>query len=305
MAFGINGQVLCGADIVMFQSGKLIAGVIIGPAAAGVYELGSRLVVGAQAFGSTMSTALTAHLTRAYVLGGKAEIAAQYSRLTQRNAAVAIFLPLLLCATSFSAIPLWLGEPHRDVAMVVAALAPGIAVNVSTGVCTASLFAVGRSGIIAATVTTSATVSVLLAISLAQAYGLNGIIAAYGCWIVVGNLLVVWFLQSRIGISMPEYLRAIRGPFTVGAVAILVAGPISFVLMPQDRASAVVPFLVSSTIFCFIYVPLGVASGIFAPLPRRLARSIRDRTCQRHDYSSYGGCREGKRRKNRQANARL
>ena len=221
MAYGIKVQLLGGADIVMFQSGKLIAGIVIGPAAAGAYELGSRLAQGAQAFGSAASVALTTHLTRAYALGGKAEILAQYSRLTRRNAAVAIFLPLLLCATSFSAVPLWLGERHDGVVMVLAALAPGIAVNVSTGVCTASMLAIGRPGILGATAIAAAAISVAVALPLAQAFGFKGIVAAFGCGIVVGDLLVVWFLQSRMGISMREYLRAIRGPFALGIVATL------------------------------------------------------------------------------------
>jgi O-antigen/teichoic acid export membrane protein len=253
MAYGIKAHVLGGAEIVMFQAGKLIAGFFIGPAAAGTYELGSRLAQGAQAFGSVASVALTTHLTRAYALVGKAEIVAQYSRLTRRNAAVAIFLPLLLCATSFSAIPLWLGGRNDGVVMVLAVLAPGIAVNVSAGVCSASMLAIGRSGILGATALAAAAMSVAVALPLAKAFGFKGIVAAFGCSMIVGHLLLVWFLQSRIGISMTEYLRAIRGPFALGTVATLAALPIGIIAMPQDRASALIPFLLSSVIFCTIY----------------------------------------------------
>lgn len=254
MAYGIKGQVMAGAEIVMFQSGKLIAGVVIGPAAAGAYELGTRLAQGGHAFGSAASVALTTHLTRAYALGGKAEILAQYSRLTRRNAAVAIFLPLLLCATSFSAVPLWLGERQAGVVMVVAALTPGVAVGVSTGVCSASMLALGRSGVLGGAAFAAAAASIVLALPLAEAFGFKGIVAAFGCWIFVGDLLLVWFLQSRMGISMTEYLRAVSGPFALGIVATLAALPIGIVAMPHDRASALVPFLLSSAIFCTIYI---------------------------------------------------
>ena len=257
MAYGIKVHVLGVADIVMFQSGKLIAGIVIGPAAAGAYELGSRLAQGAHTFATAASVALTTHLTRAYALGGKAEILAQYSRLTHRFAAVAIFLPLLLCATSFSVVPLWLGERHDGVVMVLAALAPGVAVSASTGVCSVSLLAIGRSGILGATAIAVAAISIAVALPLAQAFGFNGIVAAFGCCIVVGALLSVWFLQSRMGISMTEYLRAIRGPFALGIVATLAALPIGIIAMPQDRASALIPFLLSCGVFCTIYVILG------------------------------------------------
>jgi hypothetical protein len=182
---------------------------------------------------------------------------AQYSRLTRRNAAVAIFLPLVLCATSFSTVPLWLGERPDGVVMVLAALAPAVAVRVSTNVCTSSMIALGRNGILCATAVASAAIAIALAIPLTQAFGFKGMVAAFACWIVVGNLLGVWFLQSRMGISMTEYLRAIRGPFAVGIVATLAALPIGIITMPQDRASALIPFLLSTAIFCTIYAILG------------------------------------------------
>ena len=264
-AYGIAGLLRAVADIVMIQSPKLIAGAVIGPAAAGVYELGIRLVQGAVTFGSASSEALFVHLTRAYALGGKADIVAQYSRLANRNAAVTIFVPLLLCATSFSTIPLWLGERHDGVVMVLAVLAAAITVRVSTNVCTTSYLAMGRPGIVGATAMASAVIAVALALPLALAFGLKGIVAAFGCSIVVGNLLGVWFLQSRMGISMEEYLRAIRGPFALGIVATLAALPIGIISMPHDRASALIPFLLSSAIFCTIYAILG---RYFDYLPR-------------------------------------
>jgi O-antigen/teichoic acid export membrane protein len=257
MAYGIKLQLQGAADVVMFQSGKVIAGMVVGPTAAGAYELGSRLALGAQSFGSAAAGALNIHLTRAYALEGKAGILHQYSRLTRRNAAVAIFLPLLLCATSFSVVPLWLGERHDAVVLVLAALAPGIAVNGSTGVCTTSMLAMGRTGVLGAIAIAAAVVPVAMALPLGQAFGFKGIAAAFGCGIVVANLLAVWFLQFRMGISMRAYLCAIRGPFALGIVATSAALPIGIIAMPQDRASAVIPFLLSSAVFCAIYAILG------------------------------------------------
>ena len=140
IAFGMKGQAMGAGAVVMFQSGKLIAGIVIGPVAAGAYELGMRLVQGVQAFGAVASVAITTHLTRAYATGGMSEILTQYSRLTRRNAAVAIFLPFLLGTTASSAVPLWLGGQNEAVVTVVAALALGIAVNVSTAVCSRNHF---------------------------------------------------------------------------------------------------------------------------------------------------------------------
>ena len=257
IGFGMKSQALGAADVVLFQSGKLIAGIVIGPAAAGAYELGIRLVQGVQAFGSAASVAITTHLTRSYATAGMAVIRSQYARLTTRNAAAAIFLPFLLGTTAFSAIPLWLGEPHAGVVGVATALAFGIAVNVSTAVCSATMFAIGRTGTIGATAIASAAVAVALAIPSALGFGFNGLVAAFAAWFVAGNLLGVWFLQSRIGISMALFLRAIAGPFAVALLACTAALPINLIAAPHDRASAVVPFIASATLFCVIYIGLG------------------------------------------------
>jgi glycosyltransferase involved in cell wall biosynthesis/O-antigen/teichoic acid export membrane protein len=258
VGFGVKSQALGAADVVLFQSGKLIAGILIGPAAAGAYELGIRLAQGVQAFASAASVAITTHLTRAYANGGMDAVRAQYSRLTGRNAAAAIFLPFLLGTTASSAVPLWLGAPHVDVVGVVTALVFGIAVNVSTAVCAATMFAIGRSGTIGATAIASAAISVALAIPLTLGFGFPGLVTAFGVWFVAGNVFGVWFLQSRIGIPIGVFLRAVVGPFAVALFACAAAAPINLVANPHDRSSAIVPFIASATLFCVIYVGLGV-----------------------------------------------
>ncbi|MBE1551595.1 glycosyltransferase involved in cell wall biosynthesis/O-antigen/teichoic acid export membrane protein [Mycobacterium sp. OAS707] len=270
IGFGLKSQALGAADVVLFQSGKLIAGIVIGPAAAGAYELGIRLVQGVQAFGSAASVAITTHLTRAFAVGGIDEIRRQYSRLTSRNAAAAIFLPFLLGTTASSAIPLWLGERQGAVVGVATALVFGIAVNVSTGVCSATMFAIGRSGTIGATAITSAAGCVALAIPMAIGFGFKGLVAAYATWFVIGNVLGVWFLQSRVDISMRTYLRAVSGPFGVALVASAAAAPINFIAVPHDRVSAVVPFIASAAVFCAIYICLASWLGY---LPRFKSRA--------------------------------
>jgi O-antigen/teichoic acid export membrane protein len=275
IAFSIQGQAVSAADVVLFQSGKLIAGIVIGPTAAGAYELGMRLVQAVQGFGGAAAVAMTTHLTRTYATAGMAGVLGQYSRLTQQNAAAAIFLPFLLGTTSFSAIPLWLGGHHEAVVTVVAALAVGIAVNVSTGACSSTVFAIGRSGIIGATAVVSATMAVVLAIPLAVAFGFNGLVAAFASWIAIGNLLGVWFLQSRIGISMRDFLGAISGPFAVAILASIVALPINLIAAPDDRAHAIAPFFLSSAVFCAVYVTLGWRLDY---LPRVFGRAQSPRT---------------------------
>ena len=115
-----------------------------------------------------------------------------------------------------------------------------------------------------------------MAIPLAVEFGFNGLVAAYGGWIALCNMLGVWFLQARIGIPMKSFLRAIAGPFAVAILAAIVALPINLIAAPDNRADAIAPFLLSSTVFCAIYVTLGWRLDYLPrlfPLPRFFRRS--------------------------------
>ena len=279
--FGVHSQVAGAADVVLFQSGKLIAGILIGPAAAGAYELGIRLVQGVQAFGGAVSVAINTHLTRAYATAGMDGIREQFARLTRRNAAVAIFLPFLLGATAVSAVPLWLGGGHQSAVIVASALSFGIAVNVATGVCAATMYAIGRPDLAGIEGAVFAAVSVALAVPCAVAFGFNGLVAAYACWIPLGNLLGVWFLQSRVGISLKTFVSAVAGPFGLAIFATVLALPINLWAAPETRGEAVGPFLASTVVFCVVYITLGAKLDYLPSLPlRALVLRFRDREAE-------------------------
>ena len=257
LSYGLVGQVRGIADIIMIQAPKLIAGAFIGPAAAGIYDLGARLVQGTVTFGSAASEAMFVHLTRTYAAGGPADIITQYPRLARRNAAVTILLPFLLSATAVSVVPLWLGERHDGVVVVVMVLALAVTVRLSTNVCIASYLAMGRPGILGLTAMVSAVVTVALAIPSTHVFGFGGIVGAFACSIVIGNLISGWFLQARLGISFAHAVQAVGGPFVVGCVAALVAFPIGVIWSPEDRVSAVIPFGIAGVLFCTVYCLLG------------------------------------------------
>jgi len=257
LRFGVIGQIRGIADVVMIQSPKMIAGIIIGPAAAGVYELGSRLVQGAVTFGSAAAEALFVHLTRAFATGGLPAILDQYARLAKRNAAVTLFVPLFLCATSFTIVPLWLGERDEHVVQVLAVLAAATTTRMAANVCVTCFLATGRPGVLGATAMISAAVTVAVAIAMTSAFGLAGLVAAFGICIAAGNLVSLAFLQTRLGVPFGQFTQAVGGPFGVGVLATLAAMPVGVIAAPDDRAAAVAPFAVSAVIFLIVYAVIG------------------------------------------------
>lgn len=279
LTFGINAQIAGAGDILLLQSGKLIAGLMIGPTAAGIYELANRLAVGTQAFGAAAAPIIMRHLAHGFATSGISAIVTQYEHLTRRNTAVAIFVPFAIAATAFSAIPLWLGGGKGEVLLVLLALLPGIAVNASTAVCSSSLMAIGRPGIVAQTTVIGGILQTALAVALGAMWGFEGIAVAFAAGVPAIKLISLWYMQARAGIPMPLYYRGACGPYAVGLVAMTIAMPIGVIAAPLDRQSAVGPFLASAVLFCVSYALLGWKRDYLPRVPqlgrgRRFSRLV-------------------------------
>jgi len=264
-SYGISSQIAALGDLLLFQSGKLVAGALIGPSAAGIYELASRPAMAAQVLGASPGTALMPHLTRIYVAGGVGGILAEYEHLTRRNTSVALAIPFAMAATAMTAIPVWLDGPHLDVVAVLLALLIGISVNVSTSTCTCTLMAMGRPLMIAKVTVVAGILQLIAAVLATKFFGFVGLTVAIAIGVPVTKLAGLWLMQSSARIPQLFYFRAARGPYAVAFVAALSALPIGLVAMPQNRHSAIIPFVAGSIVYLAIYLVLGWGLGY---LPR-------------------------------------
>ncbi|MGX9670109.1 oligosaccharide flippase family protein [Mycobacterium sp. HM-7] len=264
-AYGISSQIAALGDLLLFQSGKLVAGALIGPSAAGIYELASRPAMAAQVLGASPGTALMPHLTRIYVSGGVGGILAEYEHLTRRNTSVALLIPFAMAATAVTAIPVWLDGPHLDVVAVLLALLIGISVNVSTSTCTCTLMAMGRPVMIAKVTAVAGILQVIAAVLATKFFGFVGLTVAIAIGVPVTKLAGLWLMQSSARIPQSFYFRAAGGPYAVALVAACSALPIGLMTMPQSRQSAIVPFVAGAFVYLCVYLVLGWGFGY---LPR-------------------------------------
>jgi len=264
-SYGISSQIAALGDLLLFQSGKLVAGALIGPSAAGIYELASRPAMAAQVLGASPGTALMPHLTRIYVAGGVGGILAEYEHLTRRNTSVALAIPFAMAATAVTAIPVWLDGPHLDVVAVLLALLIGISVNVSTSTCTCTLMAMGRPLMIAKVTVVAGLIQLIAAVLATKFFGFVGLTVAIAIGVPVTKLAGLWLMQSSARIPQLFYFRAAGGPYVVAFVAAFSALPIGLVTMPQNRQSAIVPFIAGAFVYSAIYLVLGWGFGY---LPR-------------------------------------
>jgi O-antigen/teichoic acid export membrane protein len=266
IAFGLKSQAGMVCELVLFQSGKVLAGIVIGPAAAGLYELGGRLALGARALSASAIAVVTAHLTRSYALSGIAGIQRIYPRLVQTFTMVSNFVLLFVVATSYSLVPLWLGGGHAAVVGVVIVLSLTYALNVCTGVTTAAAVALNQIGRIAIAQLVGAFLAVALAIPLAYLAGVTGILIGVVLATVSTAAIALILVHQGIDLPLTDFLGPITGPFIVGGVSTALAMPVGIIYLPADRASAIGPFICSAAIFCVVYAGLGWKFGYLPSL---------------------------------------
>lgn len=261
LRFGVKSQAMSVAEIVLFQSGKLFAGLIIGPAAAGAFELGSRLAMGVRSIGTAASAAISAYMTRLYVSDGLDGIRSEYARLIQRNAAVSNFAPFGLAATAFALVPMWLGAQNTQVMWIAIALTLAFTANISSGVTTAVAFALNQLGLLMVVVVVSSTFSILIQLVLAHMAGLNGILVGMTLAITISSILGIVSVHRRNKIPLMDYFGPVSGPFIVGGISTILGASVAIFSSPTDRMSAIVPLACSAVIFCTVYILLSWLLG--------------------------------------------
>lgn len=275
--YAVTSQVAAAADTLVLQSGKLIAGLMIGPSAAGIYELANRLAMGAQVLGSASASTLTPHLTQCYISGGMDGVLHQYEHLNRRNTSVALIFPFSMAATAVSAITVWLGHDRQQVIVVLLALLTGIAVNLSTAICSCTLAAIGRPAVIAQVSVVTGIFQTLTAVAATYFWGFAGLAGAIAVGVPIAKFLGLYYMHAKLNIPLKFYTRGVLGPFTAATAAALAALPFNFLVATDDRKSAILPFCASATVFFTIYLFIGWKRGYLPalPLPSKLLQAFK------------------------------
>jgi O-antigen/teichoic acid export membrane protein len=247
-AFGLRGQSVLVADLVVFQSSKLIIGAVLGASAAGIYELGSRLALGGRTFGSLASTTLTPVITTTFSTDGIAGVREKYEALARRTVAWGAIWPLLVAGAGPSLIPLWLGDTPEESVLVVTALSFGFAINVATGTATVAALSVGRADVIARSALGTTVIFIIPVVPLTLAFGVPGAVLAVVTATVLGAAYGVHLSCAAVDASPRSYYRAIGWTTAGGLVAAAVSALVTATFFTEDRVAGAIGVIVSSLI---------------------------------------------------------
>ena len=264
-AFGLKGQSLLVAELVIIQLSKILLGVVSGAAAAGAYELGSRLALGFRALGGLFVGALTAPFTRSFSERGLPGAREDAERLTTKVVALSIVPTLLGLALAPAFLSLWLGSYEPLTLAVMMALCLAFTTDSLIGVQGVVADAIGRPGLRARAAMVTAVLSMALGVPLLLLVGPMGLLAGIVVAIALGAACSIALVQPAVGCTQRSYYRMVSGPLALGLVATALGLLSTAWLSTDDRLEAALAVAVGSAVFLGTYLWSAVRRGY---LPR-------------------------------------
>lgn len=219
--FALKNQVSWLSDLTNLQTDKIIIALLLGPSAAGAYEIGSRVVLAVRSAGVLTVSAIIPTATAAIVEQGRDIVADFYRHYTQRSVAVAFPLFGLACVSAPFLLVAWLGEAPGASELILVALSAAYFVNITTGVASTLAISDGRPGEVAWTSAVTALLNVALTLALAPFFGIWGVVGATFLALSAGSALFLARFHRIYALPLLDLLRA-AGPPAALAIALTV-----------------------------------------------------------------------------------
>jgi O-antigen/teichoic acid export membrane protein len=272
LAFSVKQQLVRIANLVNYQTDKIVIAFSVGPAAAGAYELANRVALAVRQVGIYVTSATDIELTTLVSKLGVEGVRPRYERLTQVTATMA-FPPVLLgMATAPLLLSAWLHHAPPDSVAVLVALSAAYLLAVSTGVGSGMTVATGQPGVIAKVAVSAAIANVILTASLAPLFGIWGVLSGTVVALSSGSAVQMVFVHRRFSWPVRAYFRAIAPPL---GVYTLLAGPVaavSYAHLVHGRAAEAVLFVMLATAYLTACGAWALRAG---RLPATLAQRLR------------------------------
>ncbi len=269
LRFSGNTQLVGWADLVNYQTDKVVIALAVGPSAAGAYELANRVATAARQVGVYSLSALLPTLASDLARFGMDRIRRRYRRLL--TVTVSIGLPLLLLVAAIAPLLLmaWLSHVPRDATAVLAALSIAYIANVSSGVSYVVAAAAGAPGIAARAAAGTAVLNLALTAALAPLFGIWGVLAGTVMALSTGALAQVLMVHVRFSLSLADYRNAVLPTLVAGTLLAAPIAAISYSGIVSDRGLAIPAVLVVSAAYLLAYGRWAFRSG---RVPETVAR---------------------------------
>lgn len=189
LSFSVKNQIGWLADLVNFQTDKVIIALMVDVHAAAVYEIASRVVLAVRSVATLTVSAMIPTAAARIVEEGRQVIADMYSRYTLRTCAIAFPLFTLASVTAPFLLIAWLKEAPGDAELLVPFLTLAYFVNITTGVGSTIAIGAGHPGVASTNSVLIAAMNVAFTVALAPSLGLWGVVAGTFAAVTLGSLI--------------------------------------------------------------------------------------------------------------------
>jgi O-antigen/teichoic acid export membrane protein len=269
LGYSLKNQVSWAADLVNFQTDKIVIAVMIDARAAGAYEIGARVVLAAHAVSILTLSALIPTAAAEIETRGRAMIAGFYRHYTRLTVGISFPIQVLCCVAAPFILVAWLGEAPTNSATVLIVLSGAYLFKSVTGVASSVALADGRAGLVASNQVLMAGLNIAFTVSLAPLFGLWGVLGGTFAALTTGALLFMYRFHKVYEMPFSDFTEGVRGPLLL-AVGLAVPFAIVDWIVSRSvdaRPGAAVALIVVSALYSLIY---WIAASRFGYLPGRL-----------------------------------
>ena len=275
LTFGVKSQISGFADLVNFETDKVVIALMIDVRSAAVYEIASRVVMAARSAAILSISAMIPTGAAIIAAKGRRVLHELYPRYLLRSCALAFPLFMLISVGAPFLLVAWLGNAPGDSAMLVSFLTLAYLVNITTGAGSTLALGAGHPGMVSTNSLLTAALNVALTVALAPLFGLWGVATGTFLALLLGTFRFTGRILKLFELPLRDFLA---GVLPTGALAIGLALPPALLAIvvgiPDGRGTAAVLLAVVVAIYGLPYWVLATRRGYLPdklrfPLSRR------------------------------------
>jgi O-antigen/teichoic acid export membrane protein len=275
LGFSVKNQLSWIANLINFQTDKLIIAFMVDVHAAAVYEIGSRVVIAVRSLSIMSASALTATAAARMVEEGVAVIESMYKRYLPLVCATAFPLFALAAVTAPFLLVAWLKAVPGEASAIVPVLCAAYLVDITTGVATTLSVGYGAPGLAASNAVAIAVLNIVFTVALAPLLGLWGVVLGTAFAVVIGSSAFNVRFLRMFELPAREFWKGVGPPAVLALGLAIPPGLLALAVgTPASRAPAIGLLAAAVAMYAPAYWVLASRRGL---LPAQLAYPLRRR----------------------------
>ena len=262
--FGYQMKIAVFADLISFQTDKILLGHFVGMASVTDYQLGANLASMIRSYPGLVVSAAIPAATELHVRGEKSAVLEMYQRSYKYVAMAAFPVAALLIVGGHDLMRAWMNKGFPNAVLALRILAVGYLANVMGAAAASIGVAIERPDIQKRAAVLMAAMNLVLSVVLVIKFGFIGVLFGTGASLIAAHVYHLTMLNACIGASVTDlWKKSLSVPFFAGVsggIAAYAAGQaLLLAVLPDSRMTAFAFFAVKGLCLGGVYT-----AGIFA-----------------------------------------